>query len=436
MPDLETKLRRLQETTTILRKGRVAQVVGMTIEGQGPTAALGEVCWIELPDGSRRPVEVVGFRDSRILLMPLGELEGIRPGLPIVAEGRPFSIPVGPQLLGRVLDSLGRPIDGKGPLAYEACRPLTGTPSDPLRRERISKRMPLGVKAVDGLITCGLGQRLGIFGGSGVGKSTLMGMFARHAHSDLNVIALIGERGREVRDFIERDLGPQGLARSVVVVVTSDQPALLRVKGAFAAAAIAEYFRDRGAHVLLMMDSVTRMCLAQREIGLAVGEPPTTRGFTPSVFSLLPKLLERSGMGEHGSITGLYTVLVEGDDMDEPIADAARSILDGDVVISRDLAAANHFPAIDVLRSQSRIFRDITSAEHLRCANWIRNHMAVYAKARDLLDVGAYAAGSNREIDAAVKVWPQIQEFLRQRPEETTEFDAVIRRMGELTGQR
>lgn len=430
--DLDSKLRRVRDTATFRRTGRVAQVVGLTVEGEGPSAALGEMCWIELPDGSRRVCEVVGFRDSRVLLMPLGELEGICPGLTIRADGRPLSVPVGHKLLGRVVDGLGRPLDGRGPLLHDEYRPLMALPPDPLKRERVLEPMPLGVRAVDSFLTCGRGQRVGIFGGSGVGKSTLLGMFAKHTKADLNVIALIGERGREVRDFLERDLGPEGCARSVIVVVTSDQPALLRVKGALTASAIAEFFRDCGLNVLLMMDSVTRVCMAQREIGLAVGEPPTTRGYTPSVFSALPRLLERSGMGERGSITGLYTVLVEGDDMNEPVADATRSILDGHVVISRELAAANHFPAIDVLQSASRVFTDVVTPEHRKDAGRLRNLMATYHKVRDLLDVGAYVQGSNAEVDLALKVWPKLQEFLRQAPEEKADFAAQVRKMHDL----
>ena len=323
--DPGNKLKRLSGVSTFRRTGRVAQIVGLTIESDGPPATLGELCWVDLPDGSHRATEVVGFRDSRLLLMPLGELEGIGPGLTVRAAGRPLAVPIASEALGRVLDGLGRPIDNKPPFICDEYRALNALPPDPLKRERVSKPLPLGVRVIDAFLTCGMGQRIGIFGGSGVGKSSILGMFARYAKADVNVIALIGERGREVRDFIERDLGPEGLARSVVVVVTSDQPALLRIKGALTAASIAEYFRDQGANVLLMMDSVTRLCMAQREVGLAVGEPPTTRGYVPSVFSLLPKLLERSGIAEKGSVTGLYTVLVEGDDMNEPVADAVRS---------------------------------------------------------------------------------------------------------------
>jgi flagellum-specific ATP synthase len=430
------KLKRLNSVSTFRRTGRVAQIVGLIVESDGPPASLGELCWIDLPDGSHRAAEVVGFRDSRILLMPLGDLEGIGPGLTVRATGRPLAVPIASEALGRVLDGLGRPIDNKAPFICDEYRPLIALPPDPLKRERVTKPLPLGVRVIDAFMTCGMGQRIGIFGGSGVGKSSILGMFARYAKADMNVIALIGERGREVRDFIERDLGPEGLARSVVIVVTSDQPALLRIKGALTAASIAEFFRDQGANVLLMMDSVTRLCMAQREVGLAVGEPPTTRGYVPSVFSLLPRLLERSGMGEKGSVTGLYTVLVEGDDMNEPVADAVRSILDGHVVLSREMAAANHYPAVDVLQSQSRVFLDIVSPEHRKAAGQIRSLMAVHAKARDLLDVGAYLAGSNPEVDLALKVWPEIQAFLKQAPEEIAGYEAVVQGLRELAERK
>lgn len=433
MVRLHTHLRSVESAALWRRVGRVVQVVGLTIEGEGPAAGLGEVCAIELPDGSKRPAVVVGFRDSRVLLMALGELDGICPGLRITTSGRPLSVPVGMGLKGRVIDGLGKPMDGMGEIPETELRPLTGDPPDPLRRNRVEEVLPLGVRAVDGLVTCGRGQRLGIFGGSGVGKSTLLGMFARNTKADVNVIALIGERGREVRDFIERDLGPEGLARSVVIVVTSDRPALMRVKGAQTAATVAEYFRDKGLHVLLMMDSVTRFCMAQREIGLAVGEPPTTRGYTPSVFSILPKLLERSGNAQHGSVTALYTVLVEGDDMNEPVADAMRSMLDGHVVLSRELAATQHYPAIDVLNSHSRTFLDITSEEHRNSAARLRKHLAVHRDARDLIDVGAYVSGSNPDIDLAIKAYPEVTGFLKQGAQDGSPFEEVVWRMRSLT---
>jgi flagellum-specific ATP synthase len=354
-PVLERKLKTLDTCGRFIRVGTVRRVIGMAIESAGPFAAVGEVCLIHMPDGTTRPVEVVGFNQNSLFLMPLGELNGISSGLKVTVDGRSMTVPACRSMLGRVVDGLCQPLDGKGPIDQAHQAPLNNQPPDPLSRPRVKEPMPLGVRSIDSLITTGRGQRVGIFGGSGVGKSTLLGMIAKYAQSDVNVIALIGERGREVREFIERDLGPEGMRRSIVIVVTSDQPPLMRIKGALAACAISEHFRDKGQNVLLMMDSVTRVCMAQREIGLAIGEPPTTRGYTPSVFSMLPKLLERSGTSAKGSITGLYTVLVEGDDMNEPVADAARSILDGHIVLSRALAAENHFPAIDVLNSASRV---------------------------------------------------------------------------------
>lgn len=432
--DLEAKTRRVQESSRFLRKGTVSRVVGLAIESQGPFAAVGELCHIVMPDGSRRPVEVVGFNQSNVFLMPLGELEGVSPGLTVMAEGRSMSVPVGKALLGRIVDGLCRPIDGRGPVAHEVMQPLQAAPPDPLLRPRVTDVLSLGVRAVDGPLTCGRGQRIGIFGGSGAGKSTLLGMFAKYASSDVNVIALIGERGREVREFIERDLGEAGLRRSVVVVVTSDQAPLLRVKGTLTANAIAEFFREKGANVLLMLDSITRVCVAQREIGLAIGEPPTTRGYTPSVFSNLPRILERSGTAPKGAITGLYTILVEGDDMNEPVADAVRAILDGHIVLSRELAGANHYPAIDVLNSQSRLFMEIVSPEHRQAAAFLRNAMASYYRARDLLDVGAYVSGSNPDVDRAIAIWGKVQRFLRQQPDEHTPFAETVKSLRELGG--
>jgi flagellum-specific ATP synthase len=433
---LDDRLRRVSECQRFRRTGRVCRVIGLTIESQGPHAAVGDLCHIVMPDGACRPVEVVGFTQSHLLLMPLGELDGICPGLTVTAEGQCISVPVGTGLLGRVVDGLCRPIDGRGPVACQVMQPLLHAPPDPLTRPRVKEVLPLGVRAVDGLLTCGRGQRVGVFGGSGAGKSTLLGMIARYACSDVNVIALVGERGREVREFIERDLGPEGMRRSVVVVVTSDQAPLLRVKGAQTAGAIAEFFRDRGAHVLMMLDSVTRVCVAQREIGLAVGEPPTTRGYTPSVFSKLPKLLERAGTATSGSITGLYAVLVEGDDMTEPVADAVRAILDGHVVLSRELAGANHFPAIDVLNSQSRVFSEVATPEHQRSAAALRRLMAAYQRVRDLIDVGAYVAGSNPEADRAIAAWGRVQQFLQQAVGERVTFEEVLKGLAECAGTR
>ncbi len=432
--DLSSPLERARNCRPLRHEGKVAQVIGLVVESFGPPASLGELAHIDCGDGRNVPAEVVGFRADRLLLMPLGAMEGIKPGSPVVATGRRLYVSVGPALLGRVLDGLGNPIDGKGPIVSVGRAPLEAPPPNPLTRQRILSPLATGVKAIDGLLTCGLGQRLGIFAGSGVGKSTLLGMIAREAKADLNVIALVGERGREVREFLERDLGPEGLARSVVVVATSDQPALQRLKGAFVATAIAEYFRDQGAHVMLMMDSVTRFAMAQREVGLAIGEPPATKGYTPSVFAMLPKLLERAGTAESGSITALYTVLVEGDDTNEPISDAVRGILDGHIVLSRDLAAQNHFPAIDVLGSVSRVMPEIVTAEQLRAAGELREMLAVYREARDLINIGAYQPGSNPQIDRAIALNPKINAFLRQPVNEPMPFAAAVATLQGLGG--
>ncbi|MCL6589572.1 MAG: flagellar protein export ATPase FliI [Firmicutes bacterium] len=417
----------LKRLDPVKRTGKVNQIVGLTIEGDGPAVNMGEHCLLML-SGSGAPLstEVVGFKSGRVLLMPLGEMEGISPGCEIIATGQMLQVEVGPNLLGRVLDGLGRPLDGKGPINTGKFRTLTASPPNPLTRKRINTPLAMGIRAIDALLTCGRGQRVGIFSGSGVGKSTLLGMIARNTDADINVIGLIGERGREVRDFIERDLGEEGLARSVVVVATSDQPALVRIKGAMVATAVAEYFRDLGNDVMLMMDSVTRFAIAQREVGLAVGEPPTTRGYTPSVFALLPKLLERSGTSEVGSITGLYTVLVEGDDMNEPIADAVRGILDGHIVLSRELAHLNHYPAIDILGSVSRLMAELVSESHLRAAGEFRTILATYRNNEDLVNIGAYAPGSNPQIDAALQMIRPMNEFLRQRTDEKSSYAATV----------
>jgi flagellum-specific ATP synthase len=380
------------------------------------------------------PAEVVGFRENKVLLVPLGDLQEISQGNEVVATGSSLSVGVGEGLLGRVLDGLGQPLDGLGPFAVEAKVPVNRQPPNPMKRPRITEPLSYGVRALDGLLTCGKGQRVGIFAGSGVGKSTLLGMIARNTSADVNVIALIGERGREVRDFIERDLGEEGLARSVVVVATSDQPAICRLKGALVATAIAEYYRDQGLDVMLMMDSVTRFAWAQREIGLAVGEPPTTRGYTPSVFATLPRLLERSGTSERGSITAMYTVLVDGDDMNEPIADAVRSILDGHVVLSRDLVAKNHYPAIDVLGSVSRLMSEIAGPGHRAAAGEMRDLLATYRSAEDLINIGAYAPGSNPRIDRARALIDTLNGFLRQGVEDPAPFEETVRRLVEIGG--
>jgi len=406
----------LVRTRSFIRHtGKVTKVVGLTIEAEGPQTHIGELCRIH---GSRMGrdmlAEVVGFREGSVLMMPIGDMTGISSGNPVTATGHQLEIGVGPSLLGRVIDGMGRPIDGKGPLEIQTWVPVQNSPPNPMTRPRIQQVLPLGVKCLDGLLTIGKGQRMGIFAGSGVGKSTLMGMIARNTKADINVIALIGERGREVRDFLERDLQEEGLSRSVVVIATSDQPALVRLKGALTATAIAEYFRDEGKDVLLLMDSLTRFSMAQREIGLAIGEPPVSRGYTPSVFSVMPKLLERAGTSAKGSITGLYSVLVDGDDMNEPITDAARGILDGHIALSRQLAHRNHYPAIDVLGSISRVMTDITDDEHKKAANALRRSLAVYHDAEDLINVGAYVKGSNPDIDKAIALNSSMNAFLEQ----------------------
>lgn len=398
------------------------------VEAAGPRASVGEYCHIITRDGRELPAEVVGFRDSTTLLMPLGELEGIAPGDSVLSQQQKLTVPVGQGLLGRILDGLGHPLDGR-PFKTETAYPLQNKPPSALLRPRIRDTLSVGVRTIDGILTIGRGQRMGIFAGSGVGKSTLLGMMARNTVANVNVIALIGERGRELRDFIEKDLGPEGLARSVIIVATSDQPALVRLKAAFTATAIAEYFRDKGENVLLMMDSVTRFAMAQREVGLTVGEPPATRGYPPSVFALLPKLLERSGMAEVGSITGIYTVLVDGDDHNEPIADSVRGILDGHIVLTRELAMQNQFPAIDILQSVSRVMNDVVTPEHRELAGRMREHIAVYRDAKDLIDIGAYAPGSNPKIDAAIAHMDRIQAFTRQRVDEHTQYQDMLQQL-------
>ena len=411
---IASTLHRLRHAPLVEKRGFVTQVIGLVIESSGPVTAVGDVCAIEAGDGGQVLAEVVGFRGDAVLLMPLRELHGIQPGSPVVALGRSLTVPAGPELRGRILNGLGEPIDGLGPLRCAQHARVQNRPPHPLERQRIKNVFETGIKALDTFVPCGQGQRLGIFAGSGVGKSTLLGMLASHATADVNVIALIGERGREVREFLEKDLTPEGRARSVVVVVTSDEPALLRLKGAFVAMAIAESFRDAGQNVLLMMDSVTRFAMAQREIGLAIGEPPATRGFTPSVFAMLPQLLERAGAGRIGTITGLFTVLVEGDDMNDPIADAVRSILDGHVVLSRQLATDNHYPAIDVLDSVSRLNRDLATTEQQALASQARNLLSLLRKNQDLINIGAYVAGTNQEIDRAIALEKPLRTFLQQ----------------------
>lgn len=404
--------------------GKVSRVVGFMVESVGPECRMGTVCDIYDKDGSRKfPAEVMGFKDNRVLLMPLKEIQGIGPGSRVVARQTQAYVPVGNHLLGRIIDGIGNPIDGKGPIHSKVQYPIYATPINPLKRRRISEPLDLGIRAINGLLTVGCGQRMGIFAGSGVGKSVLLGMIAKKTDADVNVIALIGERGRELNDFIEKQLGEDGLQRSVIVVATSDHLPLIRMRGAFIATAVAEYFRDQGLKVNLMMDSVTRFAMAQREIGLALGEPPTTKGYTPSVFTLLPKLLERAGTSAtRGSITGLYTVLVEGDDTNEPIADAIRSILDGHIVLTRELAMQGHYPAIDVSRSISRVMDDIVEERHRDCARKFKSVLATYRKAEDLINIGAYAAGSNPDIDYAIRMVKPINAYLRQDVEPTVSF--------------
>ena len=416
------------------RRGRVSDLIGLIVEASGLEAEVGEVCLVAA-GRSREPVpaEVVGFRDGRTLLMPLGALHGLAPGHAVTATGRPVSVPVGVELLGRVVDGLGRPLEGEE-FSGRELRAIEASPPDPLQRTRITEQVSLGVRALDALVPCGRGQRLGIFAGSGVGKSSLLGMIARSTSADVNVICLVGERGREVREFIERDLGPEGLARSVVVVATSDQPALVRIKAALTATTIAEAFRDEGADVMLMMDSVTRFAMAQREVGLAIGEPPATRGYTPSVFAMLPKLLERSGTSDRGSITGLYTVLVDGDDFNEPIADAVRSILDGHIVLTRELAHAGHYPAIDVLQSVSRLVGEVQDAPTRAAAQEVRSLLAAYHDKRDLIAIGAYERGTDARTDRAIDAQPSFESFLRQPVDEPTTAAEAIGRLGELVG--
>jgi flagellum-specific ATP synthase len=411
--------------------GTIANVVGLTIESIGPQAAIGELLQLCTLQGKHiANCEVVGFRENRIISMVLGHTHSLMPGMKLVATGRSLEIALSPALLGRILDGMGQPLDDDTtPIRAAEHRSVYASAPSPLQRQRITEPLQTGIRAIDGLLTMGKGQRIGIFAGSGVGKSTLLGMLARHTSADVNVIALIGERGREVREFLEKDLGSEGLERSVVVCATSDQPALIRIKAALVATTIAEYFRDQGLDVLLMMDSVTRLAMAQREVGLAVGEPPTTKGYTPSVFALLHSVMERAGTSNVGTITALYTVLVEGDDMNEPIADAARGILDGHYVLTRKLAQQGHYPALDVLQSISRLMDDIVSPEHLRAAAALKQALALYTEAEDLIAVGAYQPGSNPQLDRAIALRPALLEFLRQQKHEFTPLQATVENM-------
>ena len=426
----EEKYRKLKEQTYFRKYGKVAKVVGLTVESVGPDARLGDLCRIFSARDSTHDImaEVVGFKDKRVLLMPYDDVEGISAGCIVEYTGHPLMVQVGDELLGKTVDGLGRPIDGQE-IKSNHYRPVEAPPPDPLDRTIISEVLPFGVKAVDGLITLGKGQRNGIFAGSGVGKSTLLGMFARNTKADINVIALIGERGREVREFIERDLGEEGMRRSVVVVATSDKPALIRNKAAKTATAIAEYFREQGKDVLLMMDSLTRFSMAQREIGLASGEPPVTRGYPPSVYSEMPKLLERAGNAENGSITALYTVLVDGDDFNEPITDTARSILDGHIMLNRKLAHKNHYPAIDILQSISRCMSQVADKEHRKAAGQLKKVMATYNEAEDLINIGAYKPGSNKIIDYAIGKMDAVNDFLLQDVYDKFTFEEIMEQL-------
>ena len=431
--DLGGFLTELRTTDTYKYLGKIEKIVGMTIEASGPLCSIGDVCRIYTKDmKSHIPAEVVGFNEHKVLLMPYTDLEGIGPGSIVDNTGDKLNVRVGDKLVGRIIDALGNPLDGGDPVEYTDAVPIAGIPVNPLTRPKIHEPIELGVKAIDGLLTMGKGQRMGIFAGSGVGKSTLMGMIARKVKADLNVIALVGERGREVREFIERDLGEEGMRRSVVVVATSDRPALERNKAAKTATAIAEYFRDQGKDVLLMMDSLTRFSMAQREIGLASGEPPVTRGYPPSVYSEMPKLLERAGRAAVGSITGLYTVLVDGDDFNEPITDTARSILDGHIMLDRKLGHKNHYPAIDILQSISRCMSQIATREHKQAANKLKNVLATYNEAEDLINIGAYKKGSNPNIDYAISRIDAVNGFLCQGTDEKFTFEETVQMLEEL----
>ena len=417
--------------------GRISQILGLTVEAVGLTANLGDICRIYTEKRDKFILsEVVGFKDKKAVLMPFGDLAGAGPNSHVISDERSLNVPVGRALCGRVLDGLGSPMDGKGQVRPECYYPIMNNPPNPMERSRITERITMGVKAIDAMLTLGKGQRVGIFAGSGVGKSTLLGMIARNTSADINVIVLIGERGREVRDFLEKDLKEEGLGRSILVVATSDQPALVRLKSAMVGTAIAEFFRDQGYNVMLMMDSLTRFAMAQREIGMAIGEPPVSRGFTPSVYAIMPKLLERAGMGSQGSITGLYTVLVEGDDMDEPISDTVRGILDGHIVLSRKLANASHYPAIDILQSVSRLMPDVMDHEYLQMSAYVRSVMATYRDNQDLISIGAYKKGASQKIDEAVDLNDEINTLLRQQVGERFSFEETMALVKNINDRR
>jgi|SRR5579872_1594787 len=427
-------LEALNRIETYQWTGTVTQLIGLLVESEGPATAVGDFCEIRTSSGRSVRTQVIGFRSGRVLSMPLEETGGLQLGDTIVARREDARVDVGPQLLGRVLDGFGKPIDGRPPIDPQDSYELYAAPPGPLEREHITKPLVTGIRAIDSLLTVGMGQRIGIFGGSGVGKSTLLGTMSRHNSADVSVIALIGERNREVRDFLEHELSAEGLKRAVVVVATSDRPAPLRIRAGFVALAVSEYFRDQGANVLLVMDSVTRLAMAQREIGLAAGEPPSQKGYTPSVFNLLPKVFERAGNFQRGSITGFFTVLVEGDDFNEPICDAVRAILDGHIQLSRELGAAGHYPAIDILHSVSRLASRIATPEQKQASQKIREALATYQHSEDLINLGAYASGSNPKLDSAIRLRPQLMDFLRQDAGVTVPVKETLTQLAQLAG--
>ncbi len=436
MYELKTKfedyLHNLDDLNPVRVDGKVSQITGLVIEATAQAGTVGDACEIRMENHKPVKAEIVGFRDNKVLLMPLGETIGVSPGSKVVLNSQPLRVPVGNQLLGRVLDGLGKPIDGKGPIQSNQYQSIFNKPPNPMLRKRISEPLTTGIRAIDGLITLGKGQRAGIFSGSGVGKSVLLGMIAKYTNADVNVIALIGERGREVREFIERDLGEEGLKKSVVVVATSDQAATVRIKGSLLATSIAEYFREQRKDVLLLMDSLTRTAMAQREIGLAIGEPPTTKGYTPSVFAMMPRLLERAGNSENGSITGLYTVLVEGDDLDEPVSDTARSILDGHIVLSRKMATMGHYPAIDVLGSVSRVKSEVITDKQIELTQEVIELLSIYRESEDLINIGAYVDGSNPKVDKAITYIDKINSFLKQDMNDHSDFSKTMEELGQI----
>lgn len=425
-------LKKISEAKLVRGVGKIKRVSGLLVESIGPEVSLGEICMIIGRHQEEILAEVVGFSDEIVILMPYGEMSGLAPGSRVVSTGSVLRVKVGPELLGRILDPVGNPMDGLGPLKTTMYYPVDNEPPGPIQRPPIDQVLTCGIRAIDSCLTIGKGQRVGVFAGSGVGKSTLMGMVARNTEAEINVIALIGERGREVREFVERSLGPEGLKRSVVIVATSSEPAIVRLKGAFVATSVAEYFRDQGKDVMLMMDSVTRFALAQRELGLSIGEPATTRGYTPSVFALLPKLFERAGTNQYGSITAFYTVLVEGGDMDEPVADAVRGLLDGHIVMNRELANRGHFPAISILDSASRLILEISEPDHVRAQVRLRELLALYENSRDLINIGAYQHGSNPKLDEAISKYDRIEAFLKQHISENIAFEQTLSAMQEI----